>query len=221
MKIEHHIEQKIVDSLRTSSQRLLYGQLKPDDLVNSHFSYYLNRLLTSKIIDKNDDGYGLTVEGARWLNDRSPELSIPRINIGLVICTGSEYLVAQRKGQMKTTINDYMIVTTPYLNENLNSQVESAIAQSIPEGSDVDVSHVGFVQYEVSYTDKVIHRLIYLVQCKTPKFPVPPNDHLEFTWMSLEDIKAIEHPSIAILVQAINLASGDTGKLEPTIIKNI
>lgn len=112
MNIDHHLQQSIIELLKQSAEPVRYTDLKDPTIENSLFSYHLNKLLTRGMVQKIDDRYSLTVEGARWVNDNGTSIrqtKAPRVAVALVVQNeAGDYLVGQRTGQMQTMINDYI-----------------------------------------------------------------------------------------------------------------
>lgn len=69
MQLTHHLQLDFVKKLAESPKPVSYSELKRPDIENSLFSYHLNKLLSNGLVQKEGDGYSLTVEGSRWLND--------------------------------------------------------------------------------------------------------------------------------------------------------
>ncbi len=63
--LDHHIQRSIVYRLALS-EGLRFSELKPDTLDNKLFMYHLKKVISTKLVVKNDDGlYQLTPEGRR------------------------------------------------------------------------------------------------------------------------------------------------------------
>lgn len=209
MDIDHHLQQAIIELLKQSSEPVRYTDLKDPAIENSLFSYHLNKLLTRGMLQKIDDGYSLTVEGARWLNDNGSSIKsseAPRIAVALVIRDEADnYLIGRRTGQMKATINDYITPSVRYSNdEDLPDQVRRAMAEFIPNDSLIEQKDCGFVQIRASYINDVIMRaLFYVTAIRVRNFePVTP-----YEWLSRQQINAIDHPSARILQGLIDHTS--------------
>lgn len=205
MNIDHHLQQTIVELLKSSDGPVRYTGLKDPTIENSLFSYHLNKLLARDIVQKIDDGYSLTIEGARWLNDNGSSIrqsEVARVFMALLVQdeTGN-YLVGQRIGQMKATINDYMLPSVSYdNNDDLPDQVQRATTTFIPKGHLADRRDCGFVQIKATYTDDAVMRaLFHVTSVQVRHFGSVTTNTAAFEWMSREQINAIDHPSTRIL----------------------
>ncbi|MDB5183357.1 MAG: hypothetical protein JWO07_38 [Candidatus Saccharibacteria bacterium] len=211
MNIDHHLQQAILEKLAQSGQLVRYSDLKDDTIENSLFSYHLNKLIDRKMVDKTDDGYRLSIDGARWLNDNGFALrqsETLRVYVALVIQNDAgEYLVGQRTGQFKSTINDYILPSNAYVNElDLSDQIDTAIATFIPNDNLGDITDYGFVQIKAAYVDDVVLRSLFHVSyCYVTNFePTNTKQASEYTWMSKDEIDKIKHPSAGILREIID-----------------
>lgn len=207
MDIDHHLQQTIIERLKQSTDPVRYTDLKDPTLENSLFSYHLNKLITRNMVQKTDDGYALTIEGARWLNDNGFLLKpkeAPRVFIALVVQNNDgKYLINQRSGQMKSAINDYMFATTVYSNDAaISDQIQAAITKHIPDGKLVERTEFGFVQIQPVYIDnRTMRSLVSVTRCQVEPFEPPLETQ---RWMSRDEINAIDHPSAEILRQIID-----------------
>lgn len=77
--IDHHIQRTII-SLLVSADSERFRDLKPEDLENKAFTYHLQKVVKSGLVEKNKEGkYRLTEEGRRLgrrLADTSYSLSV-------------------------------------------------------------------------------------------------------------------------------------------------
>lgn len=206
MNIDHRIQLSLIQELAKSEKSVKYNNLKEDGMENSLFSYHLKKLIDRRMVQKDDEGYTLTVEGARWLNDNGVTLrskDAPRVVVALVIQNeDGNYLVGQRTGQFKETINDYILPSIRYTNDaDLPEQIDQVIETFIPADSLSDRSDCGFVQIKATYVDDVVMRnLFHLTYCRARAFS-PKADN--YQWYTEEQIEEINHPSATILRQLI------------------
>ena len=206
MNIDHHIQLTSIQKLAKSEKPVKYNDLKEAGVENSLFSYHLNKLLDRGMVTKIDDGYTLTIEGARWLNDNGVALhpkDAPRVVVALVVQNeDGTYLVGQRTGQFKETINDYILPSIRYTNDaDLPEQIDQAIETFIPANNLSDKLDYGFVQIRATYADgRVMRNLFHLTFCRVKAFdPKTAN----YEWYPQEQIEEINHPSATILRQLI------------------
>ncbi len=225
MNIDHHIQQTMINRLAESSGPVKYNDLKGNETENSLFSYHLNKLIYRGIVQKSDNGYTLTVEGARWLNDNGVVMrakKAPRVFVALVIHDGkSSYLIGQRTGQFKVAINDYILPSCEYTNDiDLPDQIDEAIASFIPEGKLADRSDRGFMQIKAIYDDNVVMRsLFHITVCKVDEFePLRVYEASEYEWLDRLQIEKIDHPSATILREIIDLITGEQSQFRTPLI---
>lgn len=220
MNIDHHLQQSIIELLKKSAEPVRYTDLKDPTIENSLFSYHLNKLLARGMVQKIDERYSLTIEGARWVNDNGTAIrqaEAPRVAVALVVQDGAgNYLIGQRTGQMKAMINDYITPSVRYSNdEDLPDQVQQAITAYIPEGYLVSQKNFGFVQLKATYIDDVVMRLLFHVTAVQVR-------HFEatepFEWLSREQINAIDHPSAKILQGLIDYVSDSENSTAAPVI---
>src|ERR1700757_3842016 len=221
MHIDHHLQVSILEMLIQSDEPIRYSDLKEDDIENSLFSYHLNKLIDRKIVEKRDDRYGFTVEGARWLNNNGSSLrqnESPRVSVALVVRNDSgEYLIGQRTGQFKEMINDYISPTIPYTNNaDIADQVDAVVATYIPAESLRERIDYGFTQIKATYVDNAVLRTLFHVTfCNVSKFE-PSLENFE--WLNRKQIETINHPSATILEGLIDYIENNQNRTTtPTI----
>jgi len=217
MNIDHHLQKTILESLASSDDLVRYGDLKPGDIENSLFSYHLNKLIDRGMVDKSDDGYALSIEGARWLNDNGLTLrakELPRVMVALVVQNEAGlYLVGQRLGQFKTMINDYMLPTVQYTSDvDLEQQTDEAMARYLLAAQIVQRANFGFVQIKATYNDdRIMRNLFYVTRCNVKALDGSPimigRNH--YDWMDWDTIMQLDHPSATILRSIIDYTQDD------------
>ncbi len=225
MHIDHHLQQSILKRLAASKEVVRYGDLKEGDIENSLFSYHLNKLLSRGMVAKDDTGYTLSVDGARWLNDNGFGMSAseaPRVYVALVVQNESgDYLVGQRTGQFLETINDYMLPSAAYTNaSDIPEQIVATVEQFVPSGVLRERTDHGFVQIKASYSDDAVMRTLFSVTvCKTSDFePLQPYIASRYEWLSLNAIENIDHPSATILRGIIRHVQRSDSACDPVVI---
>jgi hypothetical protein len=225
MNIDHHLQQSILHKLAESVAPVRYSDLKEDDIENSLFSYHLNKLIDRKMVDKSDNGYMLSIEGARWLNDNGFELresETLRVFVALVIQNGTgDYLVGQRTGQFKETINDYILPSNAYVNDaDLTDQINQTLLTFIPYEALKQRTDFGFAQIKATYSDDAVMRTLFHVSyCRTDDFePLEPKQASTYEWMTSQQIEVIDHPSATILRSLIGYVQNDDNKSTTPVI---
>ncbi len=225
MHIDHHLQQAALRQLAASDAPVRYGDLKQGDIESSLFSYHLNKLLDRGMVEKTDDGYVLTRDGARWLNDNGFGMTAddaPRVFVALVMQNDAgDYLVGQRTGQFHETINDYIVPSATYSNgSDLPEQINAAIASFVPADALKERADHGFVQIKATYSDSAVVRALFSVTfCKTSDFePLQPYSSSRYEWLSLDAIEKIDHPSALILRDIIRYVHRGDSVREPIVI---
>lgn len=221
MHIDHYLQASILEKLIQSDELVRYSDLKDADIENSLFSYHLNKLIDRGMVEKKDDGYSLSIQGARWVNDNGLSLrqdESPRVSVVLVIRNeDDEYLIGQRTGQLKQTINDYISPATLYINgADIADQINTTISAYIPPENLKERADCGFVQIKATYVDTAVLRtLFHVTYCSVSKFePIMKN----FEWLSREQVEAIDHPSATILEGLMKyVENSENRKTTPTI----
>ncbi len=221
MNIDHHLQQTILQKLADNDGPVRYSDLKAGDIENSLFSYHLNKLIDRKMVEKSDDGYSLTIDGARWLKDNGfmlKQADPARVFVALVVRNSDgSYLVGQRSGQFKAIINDYITPSKLYSNDfDIANQINKVVTAFIPEDTLRSYENFGFVQIKASYSDgAVLRSLFHVTSCEVENFE-PLQDGFE--WFSREQIESIEHPSATILSGLItHVENTDSQNTTPTI----
>lgn len=221
MNIDHHIQLSLLEKLAASEEPVKYSDLKEGDIDNSLFSYHLNKLVARGMVEKIADGYGMTVEGARWINDNGltirPKETL-RVFVAVVIKNeNNEYLVRQRAGQLKAIINDYMLPAIPYTNNNdLPDQIDQVIKKYIPDDALIERQDYGFAQIKAVYVDAAKRALFHVTRCETKLFD--PIDDQASEWYVWDQLTAIDHPSAEILRQIIQYTDDHGGHTSPVIV---
>ena len=64
--------QNIILTKLLRSEKLRYGELKPEDVANDLFNYHLQFLVKKCLVDKLGDGYKLSVSGVKHVADEYP-----------------------------------------------------------------------------------------------------------------------------------------------------
>lgn len=206
MNIDHHLQLEMLQRLLESDQAIRYSDLKSGDTENSLFSYHLNKLIDRNMVEKKDEAYILTTEGARWLHNNGLTIrpkDAPRVFIALVIENSKgEFLIGQRTGQLKVKINDYILPSCLYENDSdLETQIINAADAFIPREKVVKRADYGFVQIKASYKDDVTLRNLFSVTHYLTQEFAPLNNQQQnsYQWLCWDEIEQIDHPSASIL----------------------
>lgn len=209
MNIDHHLQLAMIEKLASSAEALKYSDLKDKTVENSLFSYHLNKLIQRDMVVKQEDGYSLTKEGARWLNDNGIKMQpreAARIYIALVVQNDKgQYLIGQRTGQFSQKISDYILPSVPYTNSlDLSDQINNVVSTFLAGSEVTDQVDFGFMQIRATYKDgKVMRNLFSVTACKVNNFIQLVPGNAEYAWLEWEEVETIDHPSAEILRQVI------------------
>jgi ADP-ribose pyrophosphatase YjhB (NUDIX family) len=193
--IDHYLQGALLAKLAASDKPLRFSELKDDGIENSLFMYHANKLIARNAIEKTEDGFYLTPNGARLINAMAPGMwyakPTPRPLIQFVITRGEKLLLSSRKGQLKELLNDYMLpgglhklglsadenaarISDDWFGENAFTHEFLTVAESITAYGD------GFIHHSLSH--------IFKGELKQELLP-PSDDRFEFQWMPISDIR--------------------------------
>ena len=114
LSIDHHLQSHIVRQLMTHGEQS-FSALKPADVENSLFMYHTRKLIARGIIEKTENGFQLTAQGARWANKTEATIHIaelPRPMIQLIVIQDDCILLSERIDHMAKHLNRYMLPGT-------------------------------------------------------------------------------------------------------------
>jgi ADP-ribose pyrophosphatase YjhB (NUDIX family) len=196
--LDHFIQAEIITKLAASDKAIRFSELKEAGIENSLFMYHANKLIDRGLISKTDDGFALTLKGARWANYAGTfhdfSVTTPRPLVQFIITDHqNNVLLAQRKGQIREQLNDYLLPGNIYrygltLDENVALILSEIFGEiQLPPATlitTMDVIHTaedGFVNHVLSH--------ILTVQF-TESAPATL-DHSLFTteWLPARDIR--------------------------------
>lgn len=111
--VTHHIQKHIIDVLMYS-QVSRFRDLRPPRTDTNLFSYHLNALVKSGMVDKTEDGYTLSPAGLSYVDRVSTEKKVirtqPKIITMLVVQNGEGDILLQKRNK-QPYINTW---TLPY-----------------------------------------------------------------------------------------------------------
>lgn len=201
--IDHFIQAEIVSRLATAEHAVRFSELKEDGIENSLFMYHTNKLITRGLVQKSDDGFSLTIKGARWANYTGVfqgSISVtPRLLVQFVIKNSEgQILLSMRQGKLRQLLNDYLLPGSIYqygipLEENVRLILKDffgdAFMSKASQLTTADVIHEfedGFVHHAISY--------IFTINLPKGSSPtVKPYPLFDLIWVSLDAIK-IDNP---------------------------
>jgi ADP-ribose pyrophosphatase YjhB (NUDIX family) len=198
MYVDHYLQTAILSRLSDADRPLRFSELKEDGIENSLFMYHANKLITRRAITKDDDGFRLTPNGARWINSISRDMMraqpIVKPLIQLVVRdSDGNILLSTRKGQLKELLNDYMLPGGLHKNGASADENATRIAQMLfgeeqlgpPQFlslvESINVYSDGFIYHSLSH--------VYAVDMKSVP-TIPQDDRFCFEWVPIVDIRA-------------------------------
>ncbi len=93
-KTLNQIQLEILSSL-TTSERKRFNQLKPAGMENDQFNYHLKFLLEKNLVEKAEDGYGLTLQGKKFVSN----MTLDGVVEDLFKVSIAAYVVREREGE--------------------------------------------------------------------------------------------------------------------------
>ncbi|HEX6461818.1 MAG TPA: hypothetical protein VFZ58_00905 [Candidatus Saccharimonadales bacterium] len=195
--VDHFLQSEILTRLMTSDKPIRFSNLKDDGIENSLFMYHANKLINRGLIQKQEDGFSLTVKGARWVNyvDSSLDLAplTPRPLVQFIIEDATQnILVAKRRGSLKDHLNDYLLPGNIYRHGlPLADNVARILTELFSEDHILKAEPVTVADVIHTASDGfVTHVLSYIFCVKTNSEKTTPLEHPLFTteWVSVGSI---------------------------------
>ena len=112
--IDHHLQSHVVRQLMTHGKQS-FSALKPAAIENSLFMYHTRKLIARGIIEKTENGFQLTAQGARWANKTEATIHIaelPRPMVQLIVVQDDYVLLSERVDHIAKHLNRYMLPGT-------------------------------------------------------------------------------------------------------------
>lgn len=191
--IDHFLQMEIISKLTASDAPIRFSELKDDGIENSLFMYHINKLIDRGLIQKADEGFSLTIKGARWANyvDTSLDLTplTPRPLIQFIIeDTTRHILLGIRKGSLKTHLNDYVLPGNVYRHGlSLNDNVALIRTELFGESCNYEAIPVTIADVIHTASDGFVsHVICYIFRITTDSEKTTVRDHPLFTskWVS-------------------------------------
>lgn len=197
MYIDHYLQTAILLRLSDADRPLRFSELKEDGIENSLFMYHANKLIARHAIDKDENGFRLTADGARWIN--SIEQNMKNIQttvkplVQLVVRDGKgNLLVSGRKGQLKKLLNDFMLPGGLHKVGKSADENAAAVMAKIFKDPPSAIHFLTVVESINTYSDGFTYHSISHVY--TVDIDVHPqtieDDRFEFKWMPISEINA-------------------------------
>ena len=195
MYVDHYLQTAILSRLSDADGPLRFSELKEDGIENSLFMYHANKLIARGAITKDDDGFHLTANGARWVNSIERNMknvqSTVKPLIQLVIRDSKgNILISSRKGQLKELLNDLMLPgglhkTGESADENaatITAKIlkdPSPVARFLTVIESINTYPDGFIYHSISH--------VYTIDVDIHPETVE-DDRFELKWMPLSEI---------------------------------
>lgn len=167
----HSIQKRILSKLITNTE-LPFAKLKPSNIESNHFMYYLNKLITNELVEKNKGKYALTQKGlfeADRLSLKNCEVRIQPKIVTLISCIN-------QKGQQLL----YLRKKQPFINKmgfvygkiHLEETIQQAAEREFLEktGLKTKLTHKGDVYVKTYEKKKLIsHMLFHIFSGSNPE----------------------------------------------------
>lgn len=194
--VDHYLQIMLLTRLSVAGQSLRFSELKEDGVDNSLFMYHANKLISRKLITKDDRGFHLTTIGARWINSVGRDMKYdqqtakPLVQFVVQDQEGN-MLLSSRKGQLKALLNDYMLPGGLHKSGMSAGENAQRIARDmlgdkplVPEllsvVENINIYQDGFVYHSLSH--------IYSLHVKSTD-PISSDDRFAFEWFAKAQIR--------------------------------
>lgn len=193
--IDHFLQAQIIQQLAASVKPLRFSELKEDGIENSLFMYHANKLIDRGLIEKHDEGFRLTIKGARWANYASSNLlnreTLPKPLVQCIIRAKNSVLIASRTGSMKGLLNEYMLPGWIHhfgksAEESIGLFLHELFAESMGTPKLLTVAEV-----IITHEDEFVHHTIsHIFSITIPEQYEPKNtDKFEYRWIDVGSVK--------------------------------
>lgn len=209
--IDHHLQVEIMRRLAFASEPIRFTDLKEEGIENSLFMYHLNKLISKKLVNKSEDGFTLTADGANWANivgvgNFSLQLTpIPLVQ--MVIKSGNKILIAHRKGQTAKLLNNNLLPGGPHrYGSDAQQNVQEALQSCLP-GAQADFKLLTVADVIVTTKQDFTHHSIsHIYECQLPETTEPDatNPLYGYEWVEYQEaVNNLDIPLLVLLNQKI------------------
>lgn len=184
------MQAEVLRRLAASTEPIRFTDLKEDGIENGLFMYHTNKLIDRKLIEKSGQGFMLTAQGARWVNNADTSLMtgpvLPRLLVQCLIVSGDAYLVARRTGSLKQHLNQYMLPGGLHeygmtANEVVALTIEELFNQAVPTPELLTVAEVIYSHEQ----DFIHHSVSHVFKLELPNRLDPKtNETYEYLWIN-------------------------------------
>ena len=180
---DHHIQDKIIFRLVQGNAR--FSELVPEDMEHSLFMYHMKKLLKEGIVEKDDQIYRLTDEGAKLYNSRyrlAKPLRQPSLLIQFLVVQDGKVLLSHRTTSLQENLNQYML---PGGAHSFLSTSESSAKQIVKSRGLKLGAH--YCTIETIARQRTFHGIIDIFLAEHVK-DVAPNGSHELLWFPIEEV---------------------------------
>lgn len=209
--IDHHLQAEIMRRLAFANEPVRFTDLKEEGIENSLFMYHLNKLISKKLVDKSDDGFTLTAEGANWANivgvgNFSLQLTpIPLVQ--MLIKSADKILIAHRKGQTAKLLNNNLLPGGPHrYGSDAMQNVQEALQSCLP-GAQANFKLLTVADVIVTTKQDFTHHSIsHIYECQLAEMVECDTTNLlyGYEWVNYKDaVNNMDIPLLVLLDQKI------------------
>ncbi len=194
--VDHHLQAALLSRLVDANGPVRFTDLKEDGIENSLFMYHVNKLISRGIIEKSDDGFLLTPNGAHWVNFVGPNMmsATPTVRplVELIIQgENNTILLSTRKGQLREQLNDYMLPGGLHKIGMTAGENAKRILSRLYPGLEAAPVFLATVENISRYSDGFIyHSFAHIYTVDIPSRELPgEDDRYAFEWMPMTSIR--------------------------------
>jgi len=197
MKKIHKIQLLILSKL-LFADRLLYSEIKPDEMEGSQFKFHLDKLKKSGFVQKEDEYYSLSEKGKNYAN--SFDLDYKHSNVQakhtvVMCCVSKNFKQVLIYKRLKNPF--YGCLGFPTGKVRYGESIEEAAIRELKEETNLSGSSpelVGIRHFRV-YTkqDKklVEDKVMYIFRFIEPKGRLKDDKEGEFQWVPIDRIRSV------------------------------
>lgn len=197
--IDHFLQAEILSKLIAAEHPVKFSELKERGVENSLFMYHANKLIDRGLVQKSEDGFSVTVMGARWANHsgvfHSFAVATPRPLVQFIVRDSqNNILLAVRKGQLRQLLNDYLLPGNIYRHGlSLEDNVALLLRELFGDASVPDASLLTIADIMHRFDDGFVNHVIsHIFALNVPGvMPVPESHYLfDIEWVPGDSIVA-------------------------------
>lgn len=207
--IDHFLQAEIVARLTANDRPLRFSELKEAGIENSLFMYHANKLIARGLIQKNDEGFSLTLKGARWANYAGIfhdfAVTTPRPLVQFVIRDAQDHvMLAVRKGQLRQLLNDYLLPGNIYRYGLTLQDNVARILQELFGGTPLPpVNPLTTADFIHEFEDGFVHHVI---------------SHIFAVTLSDKTPKTLDHPLFDVVWTPARTITPDNAKYDKSLL---